>query len=257
MSRLLRRLGQRTRRARQEGGLSLRALAARSGLSSRFLTELEAGRANISVDRLAALAAALGSTAGTLLLEAEREAAGAVPDRIALVGLRGAGKSAVGRRLATRLGLPFFELDALIEEAAGLSLRDVFTVHGEDWYRRLEGDVLRRWLDEHERGVLATGGGIVSNAEAFRLLCERTTTVWLRARPEDHWNRVVRQGDLRPMAGRPAAQEELRRILESREALYARARFQIDTSRRGVGDCVKRLVAELRGGRGRRSPSQP
>jgi XRE family aerobic/anaerobic benzoate catabolism transcriptional regulator len=229
--------------------LSLRALAARSGLSTRFLTELEAGRANISVDRLASLAAALGSSAGTLLVDAEREAAGTLPDRIALVGLRGAGKSAVGRRLATRLAVPFFELDSLIEEAAGLSLRDVFTVHGEDWYRRLEADVLRRWLDEHERGVLATGGGIVGNAEAFRLLCERTTTVWLRARPEDHWNRVVRQGDLRPMAGRPAAQEELRRILESREALYARARFQIDTSRLGVGECVRRLVAEIRGRR--------
>ena len=251
MSRLLRRLGQRTRRGRQDGGLSLRALAAQSGLSTRFLTELEAGRANISVDRLAALAAALGSTAGTLLTEAEREAADAVPERIALVGLRGAGKSAIGRRLATKLGLPFFELDSLIEEAAGLSLRDVFTVHGEDWYRRLEADVLRRWLDEHERGVLATGGGIVGNAEAFRLLCERTTTVWLRARPEDHWNRVVRQGDLRPMAGRPAAQEELRRILESREALYARARFRIDTSRLCVSECVKRLVTELRGGRRR------
>lgn len=251
MSRLLRRLGQRTRRARQDGGLSLRTLAERSGLSTRFLTELEAGRANISVDRLAALATALGSTAGTLLVAAEREAADTLPDRIGLIGLRGAGKSAIGRRLATRLGLSFFELDALIEEAAGLSLRDVFAVHGEDWYRRLEVDVLRRWLDEHERGVLATGGGIVGNAEAFRLLCERTTTVWLRARPEDHWNRVVRQGDLRPMAGRPAAQEELRRILESRESLYARARFQIDTSRLGVAECVKRLVAELRGQRGR------
>jgi XRE family aerobic/anaerobic benzoate catabolism transcriptional regulator len=252
VSGLLHRLGQRTRRARREGGLSLRAVAVRSGLSTRYLTELEAGRANISIERLAALAAALGSTAGSLLLDAEREAAGTPSARIALIGLRGAGKSTVGSRLATALELPFFELDALIEEAAGLSLRDVFTVHGEDWYRRLEADVLRRWLAEHERGVLATGGGIVGNTEAFRLLCERTTTVWLRARPEDHWNRVVRQGDLRPMAGRPAAQDELRRILTSREALYGRARFQIDTSSLAVGACVRRLVAELRGTRRRR-----
>jgi XRE family aerobic/anaerobic benzoate catabolism transcriptional regulator len=229
----------------------MRALAAGSGLSTRFLTELEAGRANISVDRLAALAMALDTTAGALLLEAEREPADTTPSRIALIGLRGAGKSAIGRRLATRLGLPFFELDSLIEEAAGLSLRDIFGVHGEDWYRRLESDVLRRWLAEHDRGILAAGGGIVGNTDAFRLLCERSVTVWVRARPEDHWNRVVRQGDLRPMAGRPEAQAELRRILESREALYARARFQIDTSRRSIAECVKRLVMELRGRRGR------
>jgi len=254
MTPLLRRLGLRVRRARLERRLSLRLLATRSGLSTRFLTELEAGRANISVDRLAGLATALGLSAGSVLLDAERARPDAAPERIALLGLRGAGKTAIGRRLATRLGVPFFELDGLVEEAAGLSLADVFRVHGEDYYRRLEADALRRWLAEHERGVLATGGGIVGNDDAFRMLREHTTTVWVRARPEDHWNRVVRQGDRRPMAGRPAAQEELRRILESRRPLYARARFQIDTSGLDVAECVRRLVRQLRGDeRGRRT----
>jgi len=133
MTPLLRRLGLRVRRARLERGLSLRALAARSGISTRFLTELEAGRANISVDRLAALGTALGLSASSLLLDAERGGAAAAPERIALLGLRGAGKTAIGRRLATRLGVPFFELDQLVEEAAGLSLADVFRVHGEDY----------------------------------------------------------------------------------------------------------------------------
>jgi XRE family aerobic/anaerobic benzoate catabolism transcriptional regulator len=254
MTPLLRRLGLRVRRARLERRLSLRVLGAKSGLSTRFLTELEAGRANISVDRLAGLATALGLSAGSMLLDAERgrTPAAPTPERVALLGLRGAGKTAIGRRLATRLGVPFFELDGLVEEAAGLSLADVFRVHGEDYYRRLEADALRRWLAEHARGVLATGGGIVGNDEAFRMLREHTTTVWVRARPEDHWNRVVRQGDRRPMAGRPAAQEELRRILESRRPLYARARFQIDTSGLNVAECVRRLVRQLRGDDGGR-----
>ena len=245
MTPLLRRLGLRARRARLERRLSLRLLAARSGLSTRFLTELEAGRANISVDRLAALATALGLSAGSVLLDAERARPDAAPERIALLGLRGAGKTAIGRRLATRLGVPFFELDGLVEEAAGLSLADVFRVHGEDYYRRLEADALRRWLAEHDRGVLATGGGIVGNDDAFRMLREHTTTVWVRARPEDHWNRVVRQGDRRPMADHPQAMADLRSLLAHREPLYASAALTIDTSHLSVAKVVQSLASML------------
>ena len=246
MTPLLRALGEDARRLRLEAGVSLRDLAARSGLSTRFLSEVEAGRANISLRKLAQLAEALGTTAGVLVAAAEQGAAAPARGCIALLGMRGAGKSTIGPRLASRLGVPFFELDVLVEQAAGLSLADVFALNGEAAYRRLETDVLRRLLREHDRVVLATGGGIVSNGEAFRLLQERAVTVWLRADPEDHWTRVVRQGDLRPMAGRPAARDELRRLLESRRPAYARARHHVDTSRLSVAACVRTLARRLR-----------
>jgi XRE family aerobic/anaerobic benzoate catabolism transcriptional regulator len=242
---LLVRLGARVRVRRLERGLSLRSAATRSRLSVRFLSELEAGRANISVARLSRLAVALGSTAGELLVEAEREAERPGTFRIALLGLRGAGKSTIGRRLAGRLRLPFVELDERIEAAAGLPLGDLFALHGEGFYRRLETEALGRFLEEYPRAVLATGGGIVTNPEAFRRLRDNTLTVWLRADPEDHWRRVVRQGDMRPMAGRPEAQAELRRLLAAREPLYARAHFIVDTSGRSVAECVRVILEEV------------
>jgi len=243
---LLHGIGARARTLRAAAGLSLREAAARSGLSTRFVSEVEAGRANISVLKLATLARVLGTSAGALVTAAEDVATERPGLRIALLGMRGAGKSTIGPRLAARLKAPFLELDSLVEQAAGLSLADVFALHGEASYRRLEADVLRRFFREHDRAVLATGGGIVSNEEAFRLLCEQTVTVWLRADPEDHWNRVVRQGDLRPMAGRPAARDELRRLLDARRPLYARARHQIDTSRASVTESVRRIVGLVR-----------
>ncbi len=248
MDDLLPAIGREVRRLRHESGASLRDLAARSRLSTRFLSEVEAGRANISVLRLASLADALGTSPGALLARTERAEAPQAPRPVALLGMRGAGKSTIGSRLAARLRVPFFELDALIEQTAGVPLADVFALSGEAAYRRLETDVLRRFLHEHGRAVLATGGGIVGNEAAFRLLRQRALTVWLRADPEDHWERVVRQGDLRPMAGRPAARDELRRLLESRRSAYARAHRQIDTSRLPVGECVRALARALGGG---------
>lgn len=243
----LKSLGLSIRSLREQQGLSVQQLAKRSRLSTRFITELQAGRANISVLRLMRVAEALGKTAGALLSEAEKanqEHNGKRP-LIALLGIRGAGKSTIGERLAARLSLQFFELDRLIEVEAGLSLPEIFALHGEEYYRRLEVEALRRLLRRPSGGVLATGGGIVTNLEARKLLEEYTITVWLKASVEEHWNRVVRQGDPRPMAGRPAAKAELRRLMAEREPLYKRARYRVDTARLGVDGSVEALVGKV------------
>jgi XRE family aerobic/anaerobic benzoate catabolism transcriptional regulator len=164
---------------------------------------------------------------------------------IALLGLRGAGKSTVGQLLAERLGIDFYELDKLIEDQAGMRLPELFAIHGEDYYRRTELAVLRRFLSEHQQAVLATGGSVVTSPEAFRLLSERTRTVWLKATPEEHWNRVVEQGDLRPMQDRPQAMAELRRRLREREPLYAQAQITALTSGRTISAVVSELVRRV------------
>jgi XRE family aerobic/anaerobic benzoate catabolism transcriptional regulator len=224
-------LGRRVRETRARRGLSLRALAERASLSERFLTQVEAGRGNISIRRLDQLARALGTSAAALL--AGPDAAPTAPT-IALLGLRGAGKTTIGRRLARRLRVPFVELDRRIEEASGLPLAEIFRLHGEGYYRRLEQEQLERILDSEGPLVLAAGGGLVNSPESYSLLRRRAVTVWLRARPEDHWSRVVRQGDRRPMEARPQAMTELRRLLAAREPLYAQATHTVDTSRLGM-----------------------
>jgi XRE family transcriptional regulator, aerobic/anaerobic benzoate catabolism transcriptional regulator len=175
-------LGARARAARLERGWTIRHLADRSGLSTRFLVHLEGGRGNISVRRLGDLARALETTPGALL-----EATAHV-DRtvVALLGLRGAGKTTIGKRLAKRLRVPFVELDRRIEEAAELTLAEVFAVHGEGYYRQLERHVLEHVLRDKEPIVLATGGGLVTSPDTFRLLRRSAVTVWLRATPADH-----------------------------------------------------------------------
>jgi XRE family aerobic/anaerobic benzoate catabolism transcriptional regulator len=231
-------LGERVRRRREALGLTQRALAAKAGLSLRFLAQLEAGEGNISLKRFAELARALGVSAAALLAEAEGQGEPAAAPRVALVGLRGAGKSTVGARLAKRLGVPFVELDAEVEKAAELPLAQIFELHGEAYYRRLERETLRRVLAEHDAFVLATGGSIVGDRDTWRLLRERAVTVWLRAKPEDHWNRVIQQGDERPMRKNPHAFAELRALLTAREPLYATAHHTVDTSHLGVDGAV-------------------
>lgn len=223
---VLRELGARARALRLQRGWTLRDVSERSGLSARFLVQLEAGRGNISVRRLVDLARAFDTTPAALLLETTEPRKSV----IALLGLRGAGKTTVGRRLARRLRIPFVELDRRIEEAAQLSLGEIFSLHGEEYYRRLERETLEAVIGERKPMVLATGGGIVTSVETLEILRRWALTVWLRATPEDHWNRVVRQGDRRPMANHPQAMADLRMLLAAREPLYASADHTIDTS---------------------------
>jgi XRE family aerobic/anaerobic benzoate catabolism transcriptional regulator len=225
---LLAALGRRVRALRAERGTSRAALAEEAGLSPRFLAEVEAGRGNISVRRLADLARALGTTAAALL---DGKAGAPPPARVALLGLRGAGKSTVGRLLAKRLGVPFHELDALVERASGLPLAGMFAVHGEAYFRRVERETLERLLRGDEPFVLAVGGGLVTEPETYAALRRGCRTVWLRAKPEEHMARVAAQGDLRPMSRRADAMTELRGLLAARTPLYAQADLTIDTSR--------------------------
>lgn len=240
---LLTALGQRTRALRQSRGLTLRALADQSGLSTRFLMDVESGRANISVRRLAHLADALRTTASELVSPAADAPRRQRP--IALLGLRGSGKTTVGKRLARRMHVPFVELDRRIEERAGLALGEIFSLHGEEYYRDIEQQVLAELLADPAPMVIAVGGGLVTSSAAFTLLRQQTTTIWLRARPADYWNRVVKQGDRRPMRQHPQAKEALLRLVAEREGLYARSDVTIDTTGLSVGDAVDRVAARL------------
>jgi XRE family aerobic/anaerobic benzoate catabolism transcriptional regulator len=259
---LLEPIGNAVRSWREQRRLSRRELAARSGVSERFLADLEAGAGNISVARLDDVGRALGTTAGELLFSAQAgvtsrddlsEAQRWLRARfskpagplIALVGLRGAGKSTIGHALAQKLAVPFVELDALVEKEAGLPLAALFSLHGEAYYRRLAREVLMRFLGETDAAVIATGGGIVSERESFKLLQKRCLTVWLQATADDHWKRVLAQGDVRPSAASPHAREELKALLKAREPLYAQAQLSVDTSRVGVAGAVEEIARRL------------
>ena len=244
---LLRDLGARLRSLREEAGLTVSELARLSELSRRHLTEIEAGRANPTATRLVDLARALDREPAELLdLAAARRGVwrGA---RVALVGLRGAGKSTLGRALALRMEVPFVELDRRIEEAAGLSLATVFELHGTLGFRRLEAETLEKVLAEGERFVLATGGSIVTSPATFARLRQTCHTVWLHAAPETHYERVVAQGDRRPMAGRPRALDELKAILAERGPLYARCEVSLDTEAVDVETAAEQLAERFAG----------
>jgi XRE family transcriptional regulator, aerobic/anaerobic benzoate catabolism transcriptional regulator len=240
MSEILKNLGRAVRARRERRGLTRAGLAQASGVSVRFLLDVEQGLANLSVLKLHALALALDAPIEAFL-SGEKEAPSVL--RIALLGIRGAGKTTIGRKLASRMGLEFVELDRLIEEKASLSLSEIFALHGEDYYRRLERSVLEVVLAEGKGCVIATGGGIVTSPDTFALLKAQTTTVWLRAGANDHWNRVLQQGDRRPMSGHPQALAELRRLLSTRRRLYGTARHTIDTSSLSPDEVVGEIEA--------------
>jgi XRE family aerobic/anaerobic benzoate catabolism transcriptional regulator len=239
---LLRGVGQRLRAARHVAGLTAAELARRAGVSRRTVTEAEAGRANLTLTRLSALARALELPLAQLV---DPDPTSQRRGRIALVGLRGAGKSTVGRQLALEREVPFVELDQRIEETAGLSLSAIFELHGAGWFRKLQAEALESVLAEGENVVVATGGSIVDSEAAFARLRQTCHTVWLRARPEDHFERVVAQGDRRPMRGRPRALEELRSLLAEREAAYSRCEATVDTSGRTVDEVVAGLLSRF------------
>nr|MDP2190111.1 helix-turn-helix transcriptional regulator [Rhodoferax sp.] len=268
-------LGARVRAWRARRGMTRKQLATDSGLSERFLADVESGKGNVSINSLQVVARALNIAILELLQDATRPALarvqgmlGGLDDsqleqvhtllgstfglndspgrnrRIALIGLRGAGKSTLGAQLAARRGLPFIELDREIEREAGTSMNEILLLHGQTGYRRYERRALFRIAEAHADGVvMTTGGSIVSEHETFDSLQSRFYCVWLKASPEEHMARVVAQGDMRPFdttsGATHEALEDLRRILASREALYARADAVVDTSARNLKQSLR------------------
>lgn len=246
-------LGQRVRLLRARRGMTRRILAAQSGVSERYISAVESGTGNGSILLLRALAGALNVGLRALLEDEAALVAAPVArapgyrDRIALIGLRGAGKSTLGPLLAGRLGVPFLELDQEIEKDAGLGLGEIMELHGQPGFRRLELAVLDRLIAGHPKAVIAAGGGIVAEAATFGRLVEACLTVWVKAAPETHMQRVIDQGDLRPMRDNRRSMDDLRAILASREALYGRADVQIETTGRAVADTLAALVEAIGG----------
>jgi XRE family aerobic/anaerobic benzoate catabolism transcriptional regulator len=232
------RLGERVRAARTDQGMTRRHLAEASGVSERYLAQLEAGRGNISVLLLRRVALAMNVPVERLAREDDSPRAA----RIALLGLRGAGKSTLGQKLAEMLDVPFIELDREVEKQAGAKLAEVFALYGQDAFRRFERRALERVLNENERAVIATGGGLVTEASTYELLLERCYCVWLKTSPQEHMSRVIAQGDMRPFKGRGTALDEIRKLLADRDRLYARAPLAIDTT----GKSVRQTLQELR-----------
>lgn len=270
-------IGERARLLRARSGMTRRAVAESAGISVRHLANLESGSGNASILFMQQVASALECSLVELigdvsvsspewllireLLEHRDEATMrrvrlAIGDllgmggkekgyssRIALVGLRGAGKSALGNRLAQSLGFPFVELSNEIEKFAGCSISEIQGLYGMNAYRRYERRALEEAIQIHSEAVIATPGGLVSDAATFNILLSHCTTVWLRADPEDHMNRVRAQGDLRPMAASAEAMKDLNRILAGRAAFYSKADFSLDTSAAPLSDTAASLLS--------------
>ena len=233
----LSRLGDRVRAWRTEHGMTRKTLSKASGVSERYLAQLEAGEGNISVLLLRKVARAMGVPVENLVREEASE-----QKCIALLGLRGAGKSTLGEKLSRQLGIAFIELDREVEKEAGAELGEVFAMYGQDAFRRFERRALERVLAQSEPSVIATGGSLVTDPGTYKLLLDRCTCIWLKASPEEHMARVIAQGDMRPFKGRSAALDEIKKLLEDRNRLYSRANATGDTSAK----TLKQSLTELR-----------
>ena len=270
----LRRLGERLRTLRNQRGMTRKALAAHARVSERYLAQLEAGKGNGSIVLLRRIASAIGLPVTQLLHDGaeppldfvllsqflERLSPPALANarkvllkhfsepseglrrrRIALIGLRGGGKSTLGRLLAERLDVPFIELDREIERRSGANLSEIFDMFGQETFRRAEREAFNEVLSQHLHFVIATSGSIVTEPSTLELLLASCFTIWVRAEPEEHMRRVMAQGDMRPMANNARAMEDLVSILKSREPLYAKAEAVITTS----GKTPEQNLAEL------------
>ncbi len=273
----LEQLGQRVRTMRALRGMSRKVLARVSGISERYIAQLESGKGNVSIVLLRRVSNAMGAHLEDLIPAAEpspdwavirellRKASPSQISRakdilgqstsmqrgtsfagIALIGLRGAGKSTLGKMLAKKIGWNFVELNKEIETQNGLSVAEIIALYGQEGFRRLEQAALTQLLASKELTVLATGGGIVSEPVTFDLILSSFYTIWLKAEPEEHMARVRGQGDLRPMADDRSAMAELRNILTSREPLYARASAVVDTAGLNVDAAAARLIDSVR-----------
>ena len=270
-------LGKRVRELRNRRGMTRKMMACEADVSERHLAQLETGEGNVSVVLLRRIAGALHVslaelfTAETetqhekLLIQRflERLPAHRVEDamfrlmrdfgdeekarrmRVALIGIRGAGKSTLGSRMGQELHLPFIELDHEIEKDTGMPLGEIFSLYGQTGYREIEKRLLERVFREHERAIISVGGGVVSEKETYDYLLANCYTIWIKARPEEYMARVIAQGDLRVMGGSGQAMEDLRRILEAREPLYRKADLYLDTSGHSVDESFAELKSAL------------
>jgi XRE family aerobic/anaerobic benzoate catabolism transcriptional regulator len=275
----LRKLADKIREARAQRGMTRNALADDSGVSLRFLAQLESGQGNPSILVLRRIASAMGFPPDNLLsaepppaidrvllmqmlkqlsddevAQARRllsqhlgRDAVAVADKpyVTLIGLRGAGKTTLGRRLAKERGVPFFELDREVEREYGATIGEILQLHGQPGYRRFERESLQAVLSQNAAAIIETGGGLAADPETLPLLLEHSIAVWVRASPEEHMQRVIDQGDLRPMARSREAMRELKDILKAREPFYRQAHFHLATSGKTADQSFEELVRLL------------
>jgi XRE family transcriptional regulator, aerobic/anaerobic benzoate catabolism transcriptional regulator len=269
----LRRLGERVRTLRNQRGMSRKVLAAHARVSERYLAQMEAGKGNCSIVLLRRIARAIGlpvtqlvqdtadppldrvlltqflerlpasalSEVRSLLLKQFGEASDTRRRRIALIGLRGGGKSTLGRLLAEQMHVPFIELDREVEKRSGANLSEIFDMFGQETFRRAEREALEAVLAQHPQFVMATSGSIVTEPGTLELLLASCFTIWVRAEPDEHMSRVMAQGDMRPMANSGRAMDDLVSILRSREPLYAKAEAALTTS----GKTPEQTMTEL------------
>lgn len=270
-------LGRRVRQLRNRKGMTRKMVAQEAEVSERHLAQIEAGEGNVSIVLLRRIVAALNVSLAELFASDSEERAEQrairqflerLPshrldevmsrlardfgqeertrrNRIALIGLRGAGKSTLGSQLAREWKLPFIELNGEIERETGMPLAEIFSFYGQSGYRTIEHRTLERVLGESERAILSVGGGVVAEKETYDLLLSHCYTVWIQALPEEHMARVIAQGDFRPIAGNDRAMEDLRRILETREPLYRRADLYLNTSGESVEESFAKLKTAL------------